>query len=164
MLLEAYLPSRSRIHIPGLLWLIGNKWNYTHLNPLLLGEATWRSFLPLPSNRNLAIYHAFLRGSSAFHYWNVWTLIPAVMLRISNGNPALNTHKWFTYMFPLAQLVLRPICLKAPILLAGPMLTQRHQGIGTLSRIMLAHVRLQESFPLLPPPRSLLLEVSLKKG
>lgn len=57
-------------------------------------------------------------------------------------------------MFPLAQTVLGPICLKAPILLAGPTLTQRCQGTGTLRRITLAHIRLQESFPLLPPLQS----------
>jgi len=136
--------------MPGLLWLTGNKRDCTPLNPLLLGEPTCRSFPPLPTNRNLTIYHAFLRGPSALHRLNVWTLIPATMLGISNGNPALNTHKWFTYMFPLAQTVLRPICLKAPILLAGPTLTQWCQGTGTLSRRTLAHIRLQQSFPLLP--------------
>lgn len=140
--------------MPGLLWLNGKKWDCTALNPLLLGEPPCRSFLPLPTDRNLTIYHAFLRGSSALCCLNVWTLIPAVMLRISNGNPALNTHKWFTYMFPLAQTVLKPICLKAPILLAGPTLTQGCQGTGILSRVMLAHIRLQESFPLLPPLQS----------
>lgn len=140
--------------MPGLLWLIGDKRDCTPLNPLLLGEPTCRSSLPLPTNSNLRIYRAFLRGSSALRCFNVCTLIPAAVLRISNGNPALNTHKWFTYMFPLAQTVLGPICLKAPILLAGPTLTQRCQGTGTLRRITLAHIRLQESFPLLPPLQS----------
>ena len=44
--------------------------------------------------------------------------------------------------------------MKAPILLAGPTLTQRCQGTGTLSWITLTHIRLQESFPLLPPLQS----------
>lgn len=145
--------------MPGLLWLTGNKQDCTSVNPLLLGEPTCRSFLPLPTNRNLTIhlltiYRAFLRGSSSLRYLNVWTLIPPVMLRISNVNPALNTHKWFTYIFPLAQTVLRPICLKSPILLDGPMLTQWCQGTGTLSRVTLAPIRLQESFSLLPPLQS----------
>ena len=83
---------------------------------------------------------------------NVCTLTPAVML--SNGNPALNTHKWFTYMFPLAQTALGPICLKAPILLGGTTLIQICQGTGTLRRIALAHITLQESFPLLPSLQS----------
>lgn len=140
--------------MPGLLQLIGNKRDHTALNPLLPGAPNWRSFFCLPTNINSTIYHAFLRGASGLHCLNVWILIPAVMLRISNGNPALNTHKWFTCMFPLAQTVLRPICLKAPILLAGTMLTQRCQGTGTLRRIALAHIKLQESLPLLPPLQS----------
>lgn len=57
-------------------------------------------------------------------------------------------------MFPLAQTVLRPICLKAPILLACPTLTQWCQGTGTLNRVTLAHIRLQEFSPLLPPLQS----------
>lgn len=87
----------------------------TSLNSLLLGEPTCRSFRP--TQRNSVIQHTFFISSLPLFKG----LEPHTCYNTENikweSCPYIHIHKWFTYMLPLAQTVLRPICLKASILL-----------------------------------------------